>query len=101
MDSEISPNGYSSPLLPTVPTSQKEATDKEREDTLAQLPLLKEVVARLESRITKTDSIKEALIVAQRYKISREQALVVLDLVRSQLEGERNYINRRVKRTKR
>lgn len=102
MDSynDISPQGYSSPLLPTVPSQQKEASDRDRQETLAQLPLLKKVIDRLDNRIATTDSVKEALRLASSYKIDRETALVVLDIVRTQLETERNFINNKVKRAK-
>lgn len=100
MFNDISPEGYRSPLFLNTKTEYQKAEERQRDDTLAQLPLLKEIVTRLDKRISATDSVKQALIVAKRYDIDRETALVVLDLVRQQLEVERGFIQTRVDKAK-
>jgi hypothetical protein len=97
---DISPQNYLSPLFIEARTERKQAEEQERADTLAQLPLLKQVIGRLEKRIEATDSVKAALELAKKYDISREDALVLLDIVRPMLEAERRYIETRVKRAK-
>lgn len=100
MFNDISPEGYSSPLLPFTPLNQTKSASDEREATLAQVPLLKEVIKHLDSRIAATDSIKQAMVIADEYEIERETALVALNIVRQQLDTERSYIQARVDRAK-
>jgi hypothetical protein len=100
MDNDISPEGYSSPLLPFEPRKQSEAKSHEREETLAQVPLLKTVIKRFEKRLAETDSVKEALKLADKYKLTREEALILQNIVHQQLETERRYIEARINRTK-
>lgn len=97
---DISPQNYLSPAFLEARVERKQAEEQERSETLNQLPLLKQVVERLEKRIEATDSVKEALLIAKKYEISREQALVLLDIVRPMLEAERRYIETRIKRAK-
>jgi hypothetical protein len=87
-------------FFPRETGTQKELNDQERTDTLAQYPVLQEVGKHLDDRIAATDSVKEALRIATTLKITKEQALIVLDLVRQQLESERGYIANRVARVK-
>lgn len=96
MYNDISPTGYRSPLALNIKTEHQKAEERQKEETLSQLPLLKEVVKRLDNRISATDSVKQALVIAKKYDIGRETALVVMDLVRQQLEVERGFIQTRV-----
>lgn len=100
MDSynDISPQGYSSPHIIRAISEQERKNETERNETLQQLPLLKAVIGRLNTRIVQTDSVQNALRIADKYDIDRETALVVLDIVRPLLEAERKYIETRVKR---
>lgn len=100
MDNDISPEGYSSPLLPMTPQKQVEAAESERGETLAQVPLLKTVLQRLDKRIAETDSVKTTLLLADKFKLPPEQALVLQNILNQQLETERNYIETRIKRAK-
>lgn len=97
---DISPHGYTSPMFLDTRIERQVALQEERAETLAQVPLLKQVINRLEKRIEATDSVKEALALAKKYEISREQVLVLLDIVRPILETERRYIETRIKRAK-
>lgn len=76
MYNDVSPNGYQSPLLARVPKKQEGNYERERADTLAQLPLIKAVLTRLDRTISKTDSIKEAMSLAKKHEISIENALI-------------------------
>jgi len=78
------------------PIAQLKSQNEKRDATLAQLPLIKEIVERLDDRIAATDSVKQALIVAETYEITKDDALIVLDLVRQQLETERGYLIGRI-----
>ena len=98
---DISPEGYSSPLLPFTTPSQRLDDAKDHEQTLSQLPLLKKVVKRLDDRIADSNSIIRAIEVAKKYDISRDNALVALDTVRQQLEDERGYIQTCINRATR
>ena len=98
MYNDISPEGYRSPLLPFLPATQQQADDKDRKQTLDQFPLLKQVVKHLDDRLAATDSIEQALKIAEKHQISRDTALVALNIVRQQLETERGYIQSRINR---
>lgn len=100
MFNDISPEGYQSPLIPFVSDYQQKTDTKDREETLAQLPLLKTVLNRLDSKIAATDSIEKAIEVATKYQISRDNALVALNIVNQQLKAERGYIQNRIDRLK-
>lgn len=91
---------HGQPFMPTVPTAQQEAKEKAREDVLQQVPLLRKVIKRLDNRIGATDSVKQALILAKAYGISKEDALIILDTVRQQLEVERGYILGQIEKLK-
>jgi hypothetical protein len=101
MDSDISPDGYRSPAFWGAKSDHQLAVERQREETLSQIPLLKEVVKRMDGRIAATDSVKQVLVVAKQYEIDRETALVVLDLVRQQLEVERGFIQTRIDKASR
>lgn len=100
MFNDISPEGYSSPLLPFEPQRQSEAKENERAETLAQVPLLRSVLKRLEKRIAETDSVKEALKLADKYEITHSEAIILQNILNQQLETERRYIESRISRVK-
>ena len=100
MFNDISPEGYQSPLLPFPAPTQQQQDAKDREETLSQLPLLKEVVKHLDKRIAATDSIKESRRIAESHNILPEVAEVVLLELHKMLETERGYIQGRVDRAK-
>jgi hypothetical protein len=81
---------------PQAPLSQQRSQSQKRTDTLAQLPLIKEILQHIEDRIAATDSVKQALVVAETYKVTKDEALIALDLVRQQLETERSYLKGRI-----
>lgn len=81
-----------------VPNPQKEDIDKEVDQTLEQLPVLKQVLKHLDEKIASTDSVKKALELAVKYSLSKEDALIILDIVNQQLSAERSYIKARVER---
>lgn len=83
-------------FVPFTPAPQQQANSEKREATLAQLPLLKEFAERLSERIEHTDSIQQALAICEEYEISKDEALVAMDLVRKQLEKERSYLLSRI-----
>lgn len=87
--------------FPHVPKEQEKTLEEEIQQTLEQLPLLKTVVKHLNEKIASTDSVKKALELAEKYEISKENALIVLDIVNQQLASERNYISSRVEKAKR
>jgi len=97
---DISPQNYLSPMFIEPRIERKAAEEQERADTLAQVPLLKQILDRLDKRIEYTDSVKWALAIAKKYDISRDDALLILDIVRPMLEAERRYIETRVKRAR-
>lgn len=101
MDNDISPDGYRSPMFLSITSGYQQAEARQKDETLSQVPLLKEVMKRFDRRIAATDSVKQALILAQKYEIDRETALVVLDLVRQQLETERGFIQTRIDKASR
>lgn len=72
--------------------AQKHENKKEVSEILDELPLLKSIIKRLERRIEATDSVKQALTIATQYKITREQALIILDIVRTQIETEKGWL---------
>lgn len=74
---------------------QKEL-EEERREILSQVPLLAAELKRLDERIEATDSVKQAFAIAKQYDTSNENALIVLDIVRQQLETERNEIRKKV-----
>lgn len=93
MFNDVEPEGYTPPHFTLAePTVQEKASKDKRDATLEQLPLLKEVVTRLDKRIALTDSVKEAMKLAEASQITREEALIVLETVRVQLEAERTFI---------
>lgn len=83
-----------------VHNPQKETTEKEIRQTLEQIPVLKEVLKHLDEKIIATDSVKKALELSVNYELTKEQALIVLDIVNQQLSAERSYILARVERAK-
>ena len=97
---DVAPQGYQSPLIPTASDFQQRTDKREQQETLEQLPLLKKVVTRLDKRIAATDSIENALVVADKYKTSTENALIALHIVRQQLETERGFVQARIDRLK-
>lgn len=103
MFNDISPEGYSSPIanfLPVTPSKQKQASDKERNETLAQLPLIKTVMKRLDKRIADTDSNKVTRLVAQKYGLPGDEAMALQDIVHDILDEERRFIETRISRLK-
>lgn len=84
------------PYVAHAPKEQQRSQSQKRNDTLAQLPLLKEMLQHIEDRIAATDSVKQALIVAETYGCTKDDALVALDLVRQQLETERGFLIGRI-----
>lgn len=87
-------------FMPTIPQAQQEAKEDEIKRTLRQVPLLNEVLSHLDDRITATDSVKQSLVLASKYQISKDNALIICDIVRQQLESERSFISTRIKRIK-
>jgi hypothetical protein len=87
-------------FAPIVPPAQQKAKEDERDEILAQVPLLKKVIGRLDDRIAATDSIKQAHAVAEKYGTSRENALIGLDIARQQLEVERSYLTGQIEKLK-
>jgi hypothetical protein len=78
--------------FPKEPNVQKVSQQQEVDQIVSQLPLLEDTMKNLNDRIEATDSVKQALQVAKKYEVSRENALVILDVVRQQLEIERDTI---------
>lgn len=78
-------------------TKQRERTEGE---VIDQLPVIKKVVEHLDDRIKATDSVKQALVIAENYKLSKDEALAVMDIVRQQLEDDRRYISTQIKNLK-
>lgn len=78
--------------VPLEPLEQILDRKKERAKTLEAKKELEKVIAHLSDRIEATDSIKQALVLAKTHDISRGQAIVVLDIVRQQLEMEKELI---------
>lgn len=85
----------------TQPKDQAQTQKEKTRETLDQLPLVNEVIEHLGNRIEATDSVKQTLVIAETYKISREQALVIADIVRQQLETEKGFIMARISAVKR
>lgn len=83
-------------FVPQTPVEQKRSQSEKRQQTLDQLPLLKEHLEHLENRIEATDSVKQTMLIAKEYDVSKEDALIALDLVRQQLEAERSYLIGRI-----
>lgn len=98
MYNDISPQGYSSPMLVKAQSSLPDRYQVEIEQTLAQLPLIKEVVRRLDKQIAKTDSIIEAQRLSAKKGITLETALTALSEINERLVAERTYIQARVNR---
>jgi hypothetical protein len=78
------------------PLKQQRDLKTKRDETIQQLPLLKEMLERLEDKIAATDSVKEAIKVAETYGTSTGNALIGLDIARQQLEAERSYLIGRI-----
>lgn len=94
-------NAYpNQPFIATIPQKQKTDEAVSIEETLAQVPLLKKTVKRLENRIDATDSVKEAFAVAEKYKVTTKNALIAMDIVREVLQDERNEILNKVSKIK-
>jgi hypothetical protein len=70
------------------------------EEVLEQLPVLKQMMNRLNGRIDATDSVKQALVIAEQYKLSKDEALAVMDIVRLQLEDDRRYLTSKIRNLK-
>lgn len=85
-------------FFPQIAKEAQKTIQEEVEQTLNQLPVLKEVLKHLDATIAATDSVKKALEISEKYQISRENALIVLDIVNQQLTPERSYIAARVER---
>ena len=100
MHNDISPEGYSSPLLPLTPQKQVEVANSERDETLSQLPLLKTVLTRLDKRLAETDSNKVTRQLAEKYSLSGENAMALQEIVHDILNKEKGYIETRIKRAK-
>lgn len=101
MDNDISPQGYSSPLAnfePQIPNDRKIAEQKERDETLSQLPLLKTVLTHLDRRIAETDSVKHARQLADKYKLTSDQALAIQTIMNELITKERSFIDNRIVR---
>jgi len=84
------------PFALRPPQKQIEERKEEIAKTLDQLPLIKEVISRLDTKLAATDSVKKALEVSDKYQISRENALIVLDIVNQQLATERSFLQTKV-----
>lgn len=69
----------------------------EVEKVILQTPLLQEVIAHLADKIAATDSVKNALNLANKYEVDNDTALIVCDVLRAELEGERNWIEAKIR----
>lgn len=74
-----------------------ERKQRSEDEVLEQLPVLKEVLKRIDDRISATDSVKQALVIAEQYKLSKDEALAVMDIVRLQLEDDRRYLKAKIR----
>lgn len=105
MDNDISPQGYGSPLAnmqPVIPDERKIAAEKERNDTLSQLPLLKAVLKDLDKRINQLNDRKYCRTqrTTKYAELTAEQFDVVADIATDILTSERNHINNRIVRAR-
>lgn len=71
---------------------RKREAKNEEAQAAQMLPLIKDIVKRFEERVTYTDSVKNALTIAEKYKISKENALIVLDVLNDEFSYETNEL---------
>jgi hypothetical protein len=91
MDDDLMPNNGEF-FFPREPQDQIIARKKEQAKTLEAKKELEKIVDHFSERIKATDSIQNALEIANEYKVSKETAIVVMDMVCKQLEDERRRI---------
>lgn len=103
MFNDISPESYTSPLANISPATidkQQKDRQRERDETLSQLPLLKIVIKRLDKRIAETDSNKITRLLAKRYELEGNEAMALQEIVHDILITERRFIETRISRAK-
>lgn len=96
MENDILPAGYSGQLFAKEPTQQVTETSQKRTDTLAQLPLLKEVLEHIDARIAFYDSVNS---VPEEVHTKPEEFMHVIaanKLTRDNLLAERGFIQSRI-----
>jgi hypothetical protein len=79
--------------VPAEPKEQIIARKKEKARTLEAKKELEVILSHFQDHIDATDSIQKALELAHEYRISQENALITLNIVRQQLQQEYNYIS--------
>jgi glycerol-3-phosphate dehydrogenase len=91
------------PFIPVgnEPREQKDARNKERAQVMKELPILEKTVKSLQKRIEASDSVKITLEVAKKYDLTTDLALKVCDVVRQQLEIEKEKLDDLIKTYKR
>lgn len=78
--------------VPREPLEQVISRKKEKAQTLEVKAELERIIQHFEDRVKATDSIQHAMAVAEEYEVSKETALIVMDMVCKQLEDERRMI---------
>ena|SRR6185503_5987697 len=82
-------------------TPQKQAEDRQKEisETLDQLPLLKQVVKRLDKQIAHLDSLNSIQVNIDQDPLTFQKVHAANQMSKSFLTNERNYILTRIERT--
>lgn len=94
--SDIIPAGYSGQLFAEEPSAQVEAHNKQRGDTLDQLPLLKEVVDHLDKQIAFLNSVDSVDTNLATEPQVHQQICAANKLAKDKLTIERSFIQGRI-----
>lgn len=94
---DIIPEGYSGQLFAEEPETQVKAKNQKRDDTLSQLPLLQEVIDRLDMRIAFYDSVDSIQVDIEADPSTFQKVHAANKLTRDNLREERNFIQSRIK----
>lgn len=86
-------------FAPVVPQKQAEERKREINETLDQLPLLKQVIKRLDKQIAQLDTLSSIQADIKDDPATFQKIFEANKLAKAVLAGERSYIMARIERT--
>jgi len=86
--------------LSLVQKQQARTKEEQRQEVIDQLPVLKEIYEHLSARKAETDSVTKAFELAEKYALSKEEALTVMRILNQLLDTEVKFVKGKLEHVK-